>query len=313
MIDLVGTSSLVELNTLVIGITGHGKSTLSNFIFQENVFQTDLGFVPVTKKEAKRSMTIQGVNFNIIDTVGFSDGPTLQEHHVHQIGNALGNFSGGINAVIFVIKSTERFTIDVSKILTGLQEMSDIWDHCFVVFTNSKGLANTESEQLTIIQQMLSHPSCPESLTSLMKMVNNRYMVVESVSPMGDDYHMNKMNEMIEMIKRLKTEPYTNVMFQIAYSKYKEAKEKAEISEAKLREQQQLLDDQEKQFKEQQERQEREMQEKEKQQKERAEKMKQELRQMQEDINRKIKKRKRKRSLFGTIFQAATLAAPFLP
>ena len=281
---------------LIIGITGHGKSTLSNFIFQEKVFQSGLGFLPVTKKAAKRSKTIQDVNFSIMDTVGFIDGPTLQEHHLNQMDNALKNFSGEINAVIFVIKSTERFSVDISTILTGLQEMSDIWDHCFVVFTNSKGLANTESEQLTIIQQMLSHPSCPESLTSLMKMVNNRYMVVESLLPMGDDYHMNKMNEMIEMIKHLKTEPYTNRMFQIAYSKYKEAKKEAEIREAELLQQQQSLELQRKQLEEEKERhkrereaQERERQEREKQEMERLERERQILRQKEEELKKKKK------------------------
>ena len=198
----------------------------------------------------KRSKTIQGINFNIVDTVGFSDGPSLQEHHLDQIRSALDLFSNGINAVIFVIKSTEQFSVDISTILTGLQGMSDIWDHCFVVFTNSKELANTESGQLSKIKQMLANPSCPESLTSLMKIVNNRYMVVESLLPMGDDYHMNKMNEIIKMIKCLKTKPYTNEMFQIAFSNYKKAKEKAEINEAKLLKQKQSLELQMKQFEE---------------------------------------------------------------
>lgn len=134
------------MNVLIVGISGHGKSTLSNFILQEDVFQSGFGFIPVSKKAEKQTKTIQGINFSIIDTVGFSDGPGLQEHHLSQISDALEIFSGGINAILFVIKSTERFTINASSILTDLQELSDIWDHCFVVFTNIRALASTESK-----------------------------------------------------------------------------------------------------------------------------------------------------------------------
>ena len=279
---------------LIVGISGHGKSALSNFILQEEMFQSGLGFIPVSKKAEKQTKIIQGINFTIINTVGFSDGPGLQEHHLNQISNALEVFSNGINAIVFVIKSTERFTINISTILTDLQEMSDIWDHCFVVFTNIRGIASTESEQVGAIQQMLAHPRCPESLTSLMRMVNNRYMVVESVFPMGDNYYMLKISEMIKMIKHLKPEPYTNRMFQVAFSKYKEAKVKAEISEARLREQQQSLELRLKQLEEERERQEREKQERERQEKEQREEEARLAREKHEKKKKKKKKHKRR-------------------
>lgn len=98
-------------------------------------------------------------------------------------------------------------------------------------------------------------------------------MVVESVIPMGGNYYFNKVDEMIKMIKQLKTEPYTNRMFKIAFSKYKEAKEKVEISEARLLEQQQSLEVRLKQVEEEREK---EKQEREKEEKERQEKEKQE-------------------------------------
>lgn len=295
---------------LIVGISGHGKSALSNFILQEDVFQSGFGFIPVSKKAEKRTKKIQGVQFNIIDTVGFSDGPGLQEHHLNQISDGLVSFCGGINAIVFVIKSTERFTINISTILTDLQEMSDVWDHCFVVFTNIRGIASTESEQLGAVQQMLAHPSCPESLTSLMRMVNNRYMVVESVIPMGDNYYTSKVNEMIKMIRHLKTEPYTNRMFQVAFSKYKEAKEKAEISETRLLEQQQSLEfrlkqveeerekekqDREKQDRERQEREKKEREEKEREEKNRLEREKQEEQHRKEEEERIYRHKKKKK------------------
>ena len=290
------------INLLIVGISGHGKSALSNFILQENAFQSGFGFIPVSKKAEKRTKIIQGVKFSIVDTVGFSDGPGLQEHHLTQISDALEIFSGGINAVVFAIKSTERFTINVSAILTDLQEMSDIWDHCFVVFTNIRGIASTESEQFCAIQQMLAHPSCPESLTSLMRIVNNRNMFVESVFPMGNDYYMSKISEMIKMIAHLKPEPYTNIMFQVAFSKYNEAKEQAKISEARLLEQQHSLECRVKQLEGERNKQEKEKQQKEKQEKQRAkeEQERQEANRLAREKHEKDKKHnRRQRRQFG--------------
>lgn len=292
------TSSLVDqkdrvINILIVGISGHGKSTLSNFILQEEAFQCGFGFVPVSQKAEKRTKIIQGINFSIMDTIGFSDGSSLQDHHLTQISDALATFSGGIHAILFVIKSTERFTINISTILTDLQELSDMWDHCFVVFTNVRGIGRTEPEQLGAVQQMLADPSCPESLTSLMRMVNHRYMIVESILPMGDNYYTEKMNEMIKIIKNLKTEPYTNSMFQAAFSKYKEAKEKAKISETRLLEQQLSFELQIQQLEEVKEKQEKEIQERDKQESERLarEKQEREERERQEELNRLEKQR----------------------
>ena len=298
MYYIVGTSSLVNvkenntINMLIVGISGHGKSALSNFILQENAFQSGVGFIPMSKKAEKRTKIIQGINFSIMDTVGFSDGPGLQEHHLTQISNALEFFSDGINAIVFAIKSTERFTINISAILTDLQEMSDIWDHCFVVFTNIRAIASTESEQLCAIQQMLAHPSCPESLTSLIRMVNNRYMVVESVFPMGNDYYVLKISEIIKMITHLKPEPYTNRMFQVVFSKYKEAKEQAKISETRLLEQQHSLEFRVKQLEGERDKQEKEAEERENQEKQRAreEQERQEANRLAREKHKKKKK-----------------------
>jgi len=66
-----------NINILIIGVTGHGKSTLGNFMLQQQVFQSGGGMIAVTSEAKKETRTVQGVNLTIIDTVGFSNDSVL--------------------------------------------------------------------------------------------------------------------------------------------------------------------------------------------------------------------------------------------
>jgi len=244
-----------NINVLIIGVTGHGKSTLGNFMLQQQVFESGGGMIAVTSEAKKETRTIQGVDLTIIDTVGFSDDLGPLENHLEQICHALDVCDGGIDAVIFAIKSTERFTTSISTVLTEMYQISDLWDHCFVAFTNAKGLGNTDAEQVSQIQMNLANPRCPGSLKTLLNKVQQRYIVVESKDDMGHNYHTTKMSQILQMINNIKQctpGPYTNRSFQLAFTKYKEAKEKERIKEKQKEEQQRLLEQQKRQIEEQQ-------------------------------------------------------------
>ena len=125
-----------------------------------------------------------------------------------------------------------------------MYQISDLWDHCFVAFTNAKGLGKTEVEQVSQIQYNLAQPRCPESLKTLLNKVQQRYIVVESVDDMGDSYHATKMSQILQMVDSIKQctpGPYTNRSFQLAFNKYKEAKEKEWRKEIERQEEQRLL------------------------------------------------------------------------
>ncbi|XP_065888142.1 uncharacterized protein [Dysidea avara] len=244
-----------NINILIIGVTGNGKSTLGNFILQQQVFQSGLGMIAVTSEAKKETRKIQGVDLTIIDTVGFSDDLGPLENHLDQICHALDVCKGGIDAVIFAIKSTERFTTSISTVLTEMYQISDLWDHCFVAFTSAKGLGNTESEQVHKILSNLAHPRCPESLKTLLNKVQQRYILVESKDDMGDNYHATKMGQLFQMVSNIKQctpGPYTNRSFQLAFTKYKEAKEKERLKEIQQQEQQRILEQQRIQIQQQQ-------------------------------------------------------------
>jgi len=87
-----------KINILVIGVTGNGKSTLGNFMLQQQVFEP---VIAVTTEAKKETRMVQGVELTIIDTVGFADDLRHMKDLLDQICNALKASDGGIDAVIF--------------------------------------------------------------------------------------------------------------------------------------------------------------------------------------------------------------------
>ncbi|XP_065886639.1 GTPase IMAP family member 7-like [Dysidea avara] len=296
-----------KLNILIIGSTGNGKSTLGNFMLNAEMFQSGPGMIAVTAEVTKETRTIQGVDLTVIDTVGFSDDLGPLENHLEQISQALDVCTGGINAVVFAIKASERFTTAISDVLTEMYQTSDLWDHCFVVFTNAKGLGNTDAEQTSKVPKQLTDERCPESLKTLLDKVQQRYVVVESKDDMGDNYHATKMSQIFQMVNNIKQHtpgPYTNRSFQLAFSKYKDAKEKERTKEIQQQEQQRLLEEQKKQLEQQQKQLEEERQRREEEQKRQEEELQRKLegeirrtaelqRQREEEERRRRRKRKR--------------------
>jgi len=277
-----------KLNILIIGNTGNGKSTLGNFMLNAEKFPSGPGMITVTTEATKETRTIQGVDLTVIDTVGFSDDCPL-ENHMEQISQALDACTGGIDAVVFAIKSSERFTTSVSDVLTEMYQISDLWDHCFVIFTNAKGLGNTDAEQTSKIPEQLTEERCPESLKILLNKVQQRYIVVESKDDMGDNYYATKMSQILQVVNDIKQctpSPYTNRSFQLAFSKYKKTKETEQMKEIERQRQQRLLEEQQKQLEQQQQQLEEERLKNQKQEEERK--------RQQQELQRKLEEERRR-------------------
>ena len=276
-----------NINILIIGKTGNGKSTLGNFMLGEDIFQAGKGMLPVTMTAAKATKPLQGINLTVIDTVGFADSePT--ENHLEQIGEALDACTSGINAVIFAINSCERYTADISTVLSELYQISDLWNHCFVVFTNAKELGINDTEQTSQIPAHLLHERCPEGLKTLLNKVQQNYIVVESVDDMGDSYCPTKMSQILQMVDKIKQNtpgPYTSKSFQVAFSKYKEDKENERTKEIQRQEQQRLLEEQQRQLEQQKKQLEEERL--------RNQRLEEERKRQQEELQRKLEEERR--------------------
>ena len=86
----------------------------------------------------------------------------------------------GINAIAFVIRLDDWFSNNQASVLREWQQLSDLWDYVFVVFSHAQALGSSEDQQRRI-HEFLDNGRCPQELKQLMDNVNDRFVLVESV------------------------------------------------------------------------------------------------------------------------------------
>nr|XP_689287.3 GTPase IMAP family member 8-like [Danio rerio] len=146
--------SNAQLNFILLGKKGAGKSSSGNTILGRQAFTTKKCSSSVTQDQTMGSGTVDGFSVTVYDTPGFFD-PKLSEHEIQQkIGKVLQKSEVGEWAFLIVIKAdsfTEEERITVKKIekLLGERRFQKTW----ILFTRADELEDdnvTEQEFLNI-------------------------------------------------------------------------------------------------------------------------------------------------------------------
>lgn len=93
-------------NILIVGITGNGKSALSNVLTDTEEFAEKASSTSVTKNFQKSEVfEWQGKKYRVIDNIGFGDTNNISEKDIlFRIGDGIHSAKEGINQVLFVFK-----------------------------------------------------------------------------------------------------------------------------------------------------------------------------------------------------------------
>lgn len=211
-----------DYSMLITGVTGSGKSTFCNFLCCSNAFEANSGFASVTATSAAATITMQGKRIKLIDTPGFCDDHETEEEHMKEFGQALVLASKGVNAVGLIISAKARYTNNEANTIQYMTEFPEMWPYMFIIFSNAGSLGTTEQERDLQLKENLKQSRCPKSLIELVKKVNNRYVLVESVKKSNDPeaYYKAKTEEMYKMLAKLDEANnhylYTNALFRRA-------------------------------------------------------------------------------------------------
>ena len=145
--------------------------------------------------------TMLNYKVRMIDSPGFCDDHVTEEEHMKELGRGIMFRRQGIHAIGLVLAADGCFTGAEATMLKEMEHFGELWPYMLILFTKAKAQGDDDDAQRHNVMQTLSDPRCPDSLKPLMRCVDIRYIMLESVAPMGGNYHQDKSIELIRMIK----------------------------------------------------------------------------------------------------------------
>ena len=198
---------IADLTVAITGLLGSGKTSACNFFCNHQVEQR----LTVSEQSSCLVTSIKGKSIKFIDTPGFCDSHLSVPEDFHELSHALMLSRSGVHAFVMVLDTTSRFSKANVTALQDFFDLGEVAPYTLVVFTKAKQLAPKESEQKTVILEMLNAANVPDSLSEFMLKIKHRFMLLESVNYMGEDYYATKSAELLQMLDAITTK--TNGMF----------------------------------------------------------------------------------------------------
>ena len=197
------------------GISGSGKSQIGNYFIQENVFKTNWGGSKVTTTTASHTGIIKGKHIKIIDTPGFLDSHSLTSTgELKALVEAIVDNPNRVNAIGFTINIQSRLTKEDINLLEKFILMKKMIPYTFLIFTHANRFGNTVTQQNRRLEELLNDPlNCPAILPCLIKKIDNRFMMLESIEPMEEQYFDEKSDELLQILRLItmqNTKPFSD-------------------------------------------------------------------------------------------------------
>ncbi|XP_059160393.1 uncharacterized protein LOC131943984 [Physella acuta] len=144
-----------DIQLIVVGKSGHGKSTTANRILEKDVFKTGSGFSSVTKDLDSniQSSRVDNRHLTCVDTPGVFDtdiiqGSTIYSAMIEAISKGISRCSDGFHAIIIIIRYNTRITQEEIKCIEMLQSLfgkDALESHGIIVMTYGDNFKKDEN------------------------------------------------------------------------------------------------------------------------------------------------------------------------
>ena len=200
-----------NINVLLFGKCGAGKSTLGNLLIQnENFFRVTCGFAATGEAAAGNCLVeINNDRFtmNIFDMAGLEEPDREDYHNLDRIIDCMINIveSGEpvIHVMIYVLSSASRFTRSDANIFKYFaDEGRNFWSRVMLVLTNGERYGQTDEERRACLDQSLVSPNCPRDLKSLIEKIGKSRIVITESKDNNDEIQV-KRRKLYQMIQGL--------------------------------------------------------------------------------------------------------------